>query len=165
MLKQYTYFWFFNCMYHTSGSLVTALVHPNSYMRSWNIWNYEFRYEKIIWIHSLHEFMCEFIHIHMNSYNHFTKTYMKWLHEIISYHIWNDYMKSYHIIYIWFHKYDMIWFHIWNEYMNSCIWIQMCRFWIHIWIHMYKNSDILIHSIQSEFMNLISCMWIHDMNS
>ena len=57
-----------------------------------------------------------------------------------------------------------IWIH---EYMNSCVWIQMYRFWILIWIHKYMNSDIRIHCILSEFMNLISLAltWIHDMNS
>ena len=41
----------------TSGTL----VHPNSYMNSWNHETYEFIYEKIIWIHRLYEFIYEFI--------------------------------------------------------------------------------------------------------
>ena len=104
---------------------------------------------------------------YMNSYNDHTiymNPYMdikwSWIHMII---IWNqmrnDYMNSctsefIHEMNIWIHK-----------YMNSCVWIQMYGFWIHIWIHKYVNSDIRIYCIQSEFMNLISLLWIHNMNS
>ena len=114
------------------------MKHMNSYI--WiHIW-------KIIWIHSLYEFIYQFIYI--------------WIHIIVIWiHVWNDYMNSYTAEFI----YEMnIWIH---EYMNSCIWIQMYGFWIHIWIHKYMNSDIRIHCIQSEFMNLISLLWIHNMNS
>ena len=120
---------------------------------------YEFIYEKIIWIHILYEFKHEFIHefIYVNSYTYeFTQS----IHIIIIWiHIWNDYMNSYTCEFIC----EMnIWIY---EYTNSCVWIQMYRFWILVWIHKYMNSAILIHCIPFEFMNLISLTWIHDMNS
>ena len=113
-----------------------TLVQPNSYMNSWNIW--------------IHIWICiswyEFIYI--------------WIHIIVIWiHVWNDYMNSYTSEFIYEMK---IWIH---EDMNSCIWIQMYGFWVHLWIHKYMNSDIRIHHIQSEFMNLISLLWIHRTNS
>ena len=58
--------------------------------------------------------------------------------------------------------YEMnIWIH---EDMNSDIWIQMYGSWIHIWIDKYIISDIIIHCVQSEFMNQIFyefIIWIH----
>ena len=96
----------------------------------------------------IYEFIYIWIHRHINSYNHCMNSY-----------IWNDYMNAYTYEFI----YEMnIWIH---EYMNSCIWIQMYGFWIHILIHIYMNSEIRIHCIRSEFMNLISLLWIHNMNS
>ena len=77
-----------------------------------------------------------------------------WIHIIIIWNqIWNDYMNSYTHEF----TYEM-------NIMNSCTWILMYRFWIHTWIHKYMNSDIRIHCIQSEFMDLISLLWIHNMN-
>ena len=52
----------------------------------WNLGTPKFKYdiyEKIIWIHCIYEFVYEFlmwIHIHMNSNNHYMSSYMKWLH-------------------------------------------------------------------------------------
>ena len=101
------------------------------------MWIHIWKIIKFIWIHIwIHK--CEFIYI--------------WIH------IWNDYKNSYTCEFIC----EMnIWIH---EFMNSCVWIQMYRFWILIWIQKYMNSDIRIHCIQSEFMNMISLTWIHDMN-
>ena len=114
----------------------------NSYMKK--------LYELIVYMNS---YICRHIY-------EFIYIWIIWIHIIIIWiHIWNDYMNSYTSEFI----YEMnIWIH---EYMNSCIWIQMYGFWIHIWIHKYMNSDIRIHYIQSEFMNLISLLWIHNMNS
>ena len=98
-------------------------------------WLYEFMYiwksyEFIVYMNSYMNSHL-WIHIHMNSYNHYMNSYMKWIYEFMS---------------IWIHEYM-------NSNANSCIWIQMNRFWI--------------HCIHSEFMNLISLTvtWIHDMNS
>ena len=70
------------------------------------------------------------------------------------------------------YEFMYIWIHIWNKDMNSWVYEFMhmntniiYRFWIHVWIHKNMNSDIRIHCIQSEFMNLTSLLWIHNMNS
>ena len=83
----------------TSGTL----VHPNSCMNSWNIcfhiWknhmNSQFLWIHIfMWIHVMNS--CTWIYIHMNSYNHYMNSYLKWLYRFIYIwiRIWNDYMNS-----------------------------------------------------------------------
>ena len=96
-------------------------------------------------------------HTHTNSYIYiYIYIYIHiWILMIIWIHRLNSCMK-------WSNEFMSTWIH---EYMNSCIWIQIYRFQIHIRIHQYMNSDIWIHSIKSEFMNLFSYTWIHDMNS
>ena len=135
-----------NCTFQVECLIPLSKVYIN--FPIWNLGSPKFIYE----------FMKD-----MNLYINLKKSYEYiWIHIIniwIHWHIWNDYMNSYTCEFIC----EMnIWIH---EYMNSCVWIQMYRFWILIWIHKYMNSDIRIHCIQSEFMILIPLSWIHCMNS
>ena len=99
----------------TSGTL----IHPSSYMNSWNLWihlwknhmnwlvtwihiqvtwihEYEFMYEMIIWILCLYEFfvyMNSYMNDHMNS----------WVHEFMSANIYVYSEFIYEYMYVWIH--------------------------------------------------------------
>ena len=105
-------------------------------------------------------------------------SYMKWLHEFIYiwiHDIWNEYMNS------WGYEFMYMNWNVWNDYMNSytsefryemnewihedmnsCTWIQMYGFWIHIWIHKYLNWEFIVFNLYSWIW---FHLWVHVMNS
>ena len=82
----------------TSG----ALVHPNSYMNSWNIW-----------IHTWKNHMNSYLKWQVNSCTEYEFIYemIIWIHEYINSYLWIQIYSLW--IYIWIHKYmySYIWIH------------------------------------------------------